>query len=148
VTGTQFLHLGRFHATSSGRGYLYFELYFQSVLINIALASKPMGSDAHIHRLQPGCRSVLHDLLFPFSSPIVETPQICHFVSAIPDPASDYHPPCARLAFFQAALKEGARGGAAVVMPWLGGPCSTLCCDLSYRGLSASTRISWFPALD
>lgn len=65
-----------------------------------------MGSDAHIHRLQPRCRSVLHDLLFPFSRAIVETPQVCHFVSAISESASDYYPLYARLAFFPAPLME------------------------------------------
>ena len=43
--------------------------------------SEPMGSDAHIRRMQPWSSGMLHALLFPISSVIAEAPKIRHSVS-------------------------------------------------------------------
>lgn len=45
-------------------------------------SSESMGSDAHLHRMQPWCRRLLPSLLFPLPSFITETPQIRHLVSS------------------------------------------------------------------
>lgn len=47
-----------------------------------------MGSDAHLHRMQPGCGRLFPSLLFPLPSVITETPQIRHLVSS---PLNHHH---------------------------------------------------------
>lgn len=43
--------------------------------------SESMGSNAHLWRLQPGRRCLLHDLLFPLPSALAQASQVRRFVS-------------------------------------------------------------------
>lgn len=43
--------------------------------------SESMGSNAHLWRLQPGCRRLLHDLLLPLSSAHAQASQVRRLVS-------------------------------------------------------------------
>lgn len=79
--------------------------------------SEPMGSNAHIHCMQPWSSRMLHALLFPIPSPITETPQIRHSVSAHPyshEVISIFPPQHTASAFFECGRLD--RGGAAFVM--------------------------------